>query len=235
MIHALMLAFVAGIVTTLAGFGGGQLLVLGLAALWGPLAALTATGPALLVGNLHRLLLFRADVDQRASGVYAVGAFPGALVGGVTATVVPERVLVVGMIGVAVLAVARHVLDPRHRVPVWLLGPGGAVVGFVAATGGGGGVLAAPLLLGTGMSRAAYVAAMATGALAIHTGRMLGYASRGAMAPSDWALGLGLAVAIAAGNTVGRRLRDRLSERWMARAELGVLVASVLAAVSAAG
>ena len=51
------LGTIAGILTTLAGQGGGLFLLLAIAALVGPHEALAITAPALLLGNLHRAVL----------------------------------------------------------------------------------------------------------------------------------------------------------------------------------
>src|SRR5688572_1452872 len=54
-----LLGIAAGFLTTVAGMGGGLLLVTALAVVWGPHVALPVTSLALLVGNLHRLALYR--------------------------------------------------------------------------------------------------------------------------------------------------------------------------------
>ena len=49
-----LLGILAGILTTLAGLGGGMLLVLALSLTSSPVTELAATAPALSLGNLHR-------------------------------------------------------------------------------------------------------------------------------------------------------------------------------------
>ena len=66
-----LLGVLAGALTTVAGLGGGMLLIYALAALGDPHVALAATAPALLVGNLHRLA---RDVSQASSQVGASSA-----------------------------------------------------------------------------------------------------------------------------------------------------------------
>ena len=53
MVFALVLGVLAGLITTVAGMGGGLVLMLGLATIFDPMVALAATGPGLLVGNMH--------------------------------------------------------------------------------------------------------------------------------------------------------------------------------------
>ena len=76
-----VLGVLAGILTTVAGLGGGMVLMLALSLLTSPTVALAATAPALLAGNLHRSVMFRGQVDRRVATSFAAGAFPGALPG----------------------------------------------------------------------------------------------------------------------------------------------------------
>src|SRR5437763_7963450 len=87
------LGLAAGLLTTLAGQGGGLFLLLATSAVLGPHAALALTAPALLVGNAHRALLLRRSVDRRVAARMIVGALPGALVGGALAGVIPSGAL----------------------------------------------------------------------------------------------------------------------------------------------
>src|SRR5260221_2438717 len=86
MIAAVMLlALVGGAVTTLAGAGGGVLLILSLSLLLGPHVALAATAPTLLVGNLHRLVLYRDRIHPSVTLASILGAPPSRVVGGAMA------------------------------------------------------------------------------------------------------------------------------------------------------
>ena len=70
----------AGLITTVAGMGGGLLLLLVLAVISGdPVQALVVTSPALLLGNGHRLWRYRHDVDRATALPLARGAVPTAL------------------------------------------------------------------------------------------------------------------------------------------------------------
>src|SRR6188472_908814 len=101
----LLLGLVAGVLTTIAGQGGGLLLLLACSALLGPHEALAVTAPALLLGNLHRSTLLRAHIDRTIALPVIAGAVPGALVGGMLAGITPAwalRVLLVGMTGISI-------------------------------------------------------------------------------------------------------------------------------------
>ena len=229
---AIALAFLAGLWTTLAGLGGGMMLLFGLAAWWGdPVAALAVTAPALLVGNVHRLLLFRDEIDGEIGRPLVLGTFPGALLGGFVAVAVPVWLLQLAMIGVAVLALTRVVGLFSWRPGVATLVPVGAAIGAVGATAGGAGVLVGPVLLSSGLSGARYVATGAVIGVTLHAGRCLAYGLGGWLDPHIASIGLALAVSITVGNAVGKRVRAWIPEGWQRRLELGTAIGLIGLAV----
>ncbi|MEZ4320443.1 MAG: TSUP family transporter [Myxococcota bacterium] len=233
MLAALLLGALAGTLTTVTGLGGGQLLLVGLAAVWDPMTALTVTGPALLVGNMHRLAMFREHLQWRVVGPYVAGALPGSVLGGLIAVQLPETALHAIMVGMAALAGARLLFGWEVSAPPRLLAPGGAVVGGLAATGGGAGLLAGPMLLSAGLTGPAYIAAGSAGAIALHVGRMAAYGASGWVTGSTIATGLCIAVAVMAGNAVGRWIRPRVPDRWGPRLEVGAVGVCLALAVVA--
>lgn len=233
MLEFLLVCLFAGALTTVVGMGGGVVIVLTMSALWDPLSALTVSGPALLVGNLHRLSLYRRHVDWPIAGRYALGAVPAAVVGGLVATSLPPAILQGAMIGLAGFAVARVALGWTWKPPAGALVPGGAVVGFVSATSGGAGLLAGPMLLATGLTGRRYVATAAVGAASTHLARLTGYGAGGLVDGRVVVLELAGAVCIAAGNLAGDRLRGVVPSAAVPRLEVGAVVGCL--ALSLAG
>lgn len=231
---ALVVAVLAGALTTLAGMGGGMVLVLFFVAWTGsPVDALFVTSMGLFAGNVHRAWLYRRDIDRRLAATLVLGALPASLLGGWIAVDLPDAVLRSGIAAMALVGVAVVAFGARVRPPRVAVGAAGATVGLVSATTGGGGLLAGPFLLANGLSGRAYVATGAVMALAIHTGRLVGYGSGGAATPDALWLGLGLAVAVPLGNLVGHRLRAWLPDGSERRLELGT--AALVASLALAG
>ncbi len=227
-----VLGLLAGMITTLAGMGGGLVLVLGLALMMDPAIALVITGPALLVGNLHRVWMYAASVDRSMAWRYALGGVPGALVGAMALGVVPIRAVEVAMLLVAVLASVKVLAGWTWSPPAGALVPGGFAVGFTTSTAGGGGLIGGPLLLASGLEGRAYVATAAVGASAVHVARMAGYGASGALDPTVLGLGLFLAGLVSAGNAMGERVRVQLDVRGVAWLERATVMGCVgLAAV----
>jgi uncharacterized membrane protein YfcA len=223
MLALLPLGLTAGALTTVAGLGGGQLLVLALAATHGPREALAITAPALLAGNLHRFWMYRRAADRGAALAFAAGAIPAGVVAGWLAVALPPVVLSALLIGSTLLAVARamgllHIRARRAAFPV-----AGAAIGAITATSSGGGLLLAPLLLSTGLGGPAYSATAALCASALHVGRLTGYAAGGSITAATAQASLLLALAIFAGNRLGDRARRFLpprAEPWVENATL---------------
>ncbi len=208
----LVLGLLAGLTTTLAGLGGGMMLVLALALLFDPHVALVSTAPALLVGNLHRLRLFRGHLSWDVAGRLVLGALPGAFLGGVIAVGLPPQVLKALMSGMVGLLLLRRVLPQGRDLPRRVLTPAGFLIGGVTASSGGAGILTTPLLLASGVSGDAYIATAASGAVAMHVGRLAAYGTGGLVDGQTmaWAVLLGLGIPL--GNLVGKALRERISE-----------------------
>ena len=225
MLILVVLSLLAGAITTVAGMGGGLVLLLGLSFVLDPLVALMTTGPALLVGNLHRIALYREHVQRPLALRLVLGAAPGALIGGLVAVALPETLLRGAMVVLALLATAKVALGWRFTPPAGALVPGGAAIGFVTATSGGGGLISGPLLLASGLSGRPYVATGAVAAATVHVFRLTGYGAAGSLEWGIFAMGLVGAVCIATGNLLGERLRGIIPEHVVPRLEVGVVLA----------
>lgn len=226
---ALFLAIVgvlAGALTTFAGMGGGLMLVVVLSIGSDPRTALVTSAPALLVGNLHRLYLYRRALDRDVALRFVLGAVPGSLLGGTLLAVVPAGTVTVLTLGTTALAVARAFGLVRLTTPRWALAPAAFAIGGLAATAGGAAVLVAPVLMAAGLAGDAYLATVAAAAVAMHAGRIAAYGGSGLFAGDIPLHAAWLTVFILVGNLVGKRLRGRLAEGVTSRIEVGALVVS---------
>jgi len=235
MLVLIVLSLLAGVITTVAGMGGGLVLLLGLSFFLDPLVALMTTGPALLLGNLHRIALYRDHVQRPLALRLMLGAAPGALIGGLVAVAVPEVVLRAAMVTLASLAAAKVLLGWRFTPPANALVPGGAAIGFVTATSGGGGLISGPLLLASGLSGRPYVATGAVAAATVHVFRLAGYGAGGNLGGRVLLMGLVGALCITAGNLLGERLRRHLPDAAIPRLEVGVVVTCLALALAGLG
>lgn len=231
-----LLGVIAGLITTVAGMGGGLVLLLSLAALYDPLYALAVTAPALLLGNAHRAWLYREHADGGLALRLIVGAIPGSVLGGLLAVELPETVLRIGMVAMAGMAVAKQLGGLRWSPPVSAAPLVGAVVGVLTATAGGGGLLLAPLLLTLNLSGTRYVGTVAMVAVSLHLGRLTAYGLAGATDASTWLTGVALAGTILLGNLLGHQFRRGMTARhepWVQVGAMGLCVVASLVGLAA--
>lgn len=223
----------AGILTTLAGLGGGILLLLLLSLFLGPSVALASTAPAMLFGNLHRWWLMRAEVDRPIAKAFSLGAVPGSFVGGLATAWMPALGLRLLMLFVTLAAVGRSYGLYTWKPPAKAMVVAGAGIGALSATAGGAGLLIGPLFMSAGLTGKRFVATIAVVAVALHTGRLAAYATGGLMTRETLLRGGVLTAAVMVGNLLGLRLRERfLNEKRAERLELGtLLVCAVLSLV----
>jgi uncharacterized membrane protein YfcA len=231
MLSLVLLGLLAGLVTTVAGMGGGLFLIVALGVSRGPHAALALSAPALLLANLHRAWLFRAHIDRDVATRLAAGAIPGAILGGLLLPAIPEAVVAGLLATTTVLALLRQTgrlrFDPGRAGLVL----GSALVGMFAGTSGGAAILMAPLVLAAGLHGERYLATIAIAAIALHIGRVLAYGSVGLLGVGDVPAIAALLVGLVVGNLCGRRVRRFVPARLEPVLELGALVATTLLAV----
>lgn len=229
----LLLGGVAGWLTTVAGLGGGLLLVLAVGVLRDPVSALAATTPALMLGNLHRLYLFRRDVVLPVAAPFSAGALPGAIVGAWIAAWIPPRVVLALMTALTLLALLKTWRGYNWRFGAKSLAPAGFGIGALTGTAGGAGLLMGPVFLSAGLLGVRYSASTALAAAVMHAGRLVGYGAGGLFTTAVVRDACILACAIFVGNLAGRRLRVSLDERGAHALEYVTLVTCV--ALAAAG
>ncbi len=233
--ETVLLGLMAGAVTTVAGLGGGTLLLLGLTLLSDPLSALVVTAPALLLGNLHRLWMYRREVRWSISGRFIAGSIPGSLMGGLVATRLPPELLKWMMAGAVSLALLRAAGWGPRRSLGRALTPAGLLIGGLQATCGGAGPVIGGLLKAERLEGVSYVATMASIAVSLHAARLTAYGLGGAVEPQQLSSGLILAAAIAGGNLLGDRVRRAIGVTHQRRSQQLALAATGAMALLALG
>jgi uncharacterized membrane protein YfcA len=225
------LGILAGVLTTIAGLGGGLMLVSVLSFARGPLEALTLTAPALLLGNVHRVWMFRRAIDKRIALPLVSGAGLGALVGSLVLVGLPTVLVQALIVLVIAYALAKEsgFVDWQPKT-TWLF-PTGLGAGFIASSSGAA-VVVAPMLVAGGLAGEAFVATSAAVAIAIHCGRVIGFGMEGVLDVNGLLASGLLAVTILAGNEVGRKLRGDLGEARCRRVTIVALVGSLIAALA---
>jgi uncharacterized membrane protein YfcA len=225
------LGTLAGALTTVAGLGGGMLLILALSHVVDPHWALACSALPLLIGNVHRVYLFRQHVSREHVLALASGAVPGALLGGLVSTSVPAVVVQWLMLAMTALAICRALGFWRWQPRARALSPAGAVIGAITAGAGGGGLLMAPLLMAAGLRGERYIATASAVCATMHLARLIGYGAGGLVDMRLIGYALVVALAIVSGNALGKRMRALLSEKRSGALMYAVLITCTVLAI----
>jgi uncharacterized membrane protein YfcA len=223
-------AFALAVLSAVAGFGGGVLLLPVFTALFGLRAAVPILTLTQLSSNGFRVALNRRELRWRLIGWFALGAIPGAVGGGLLLARAPlaplERLLGAFLIGVVVWRRLRRwprrPADPAFAAVGAASGLGSALLGSV-------GPLTAPFFLAAGLTRSAYIGTEAAGALTVHLTKIATYGAGDLLTSPVLLHGIALTPATLLGAWVGRRIVGRISDRaFVVLVEIGLLAAGAL-------
>jgi uncharacterized membrane protein YfcA len=223
-------AFVLALMSAVAGFGGGVLLLPVFTALFGLPVAVPMLTVTQLSSNGARMWLNRHDLQWRLIGWFALGAVPLAVAGGLLLAHAPMGLLkrFLGAFLIAVVVWRR--VNPHPRKPA---DPAFAAVGAASGLGsallGSVGPLTAPFFLAYGLTRAAYIGTEAASALVMHLAKIGAYRVGDLLTGRVLLFGALLTPATLAGAWVGKRILGRVSDRaFVLLVEAGLVVAGVL-------
>jgi uncharacterized membrane protein YfcA len=220
-------AFALALLSAVAGFGGGVLLLPVFTALFGLRVAVPMLTLTQVSSNAFRVLLNRRDLQWRLIGWFAAGAVPFAVAGGLLLAHAPlgalERVL--GVFLIAVVIWRRR--NPHPRKPSdRSFAAVGAASGLGSALLGSVGPLTGPFFLAYGLTRTAYIGTEAAGALTMHLSKIAAYGAGDLLTGRVLTYGAALTPATLAGVWVGKKVVGRISDRaFVILVEIGLVVA----------
>lgn len=218
------------ILSAVAGFGGGVLLLPVFAALFGLRVAIPILTLNQLISNGARVWFNRHDVHWRLVGWFALGAVPLAVAGGLLLARAPlgplQRVLGIFLIGVVIW---RHVHPHPAKPATPVFAAVGAGSGLGSALLGSVGPLTAPFFLAYGLTRTAYIGSEAASALTMHVTKIATYGASDLLTPTVLLYGATLTPATLLGSWIGKKIVGRLSDRvFVLLVEFGLLAAGAI-------
>lgn len=221
-------AYGLAVLSAVAGFGGGVLLLPVFTALFGLRVAVPRLTLTQLSSNGARVWFNRRDLHWPIVGRFAGGAVPLAVLGGVLLARAPleplTRLLGLFLVGVVVWRrLAPHPGRPGPRVFTAV----GAASGLGSALLGSVGPLTAPFFLAYGLTRAAYIGTEA--ALTMHAAKLAAYGAGNLLTGPVLLYGAALTPATLLGAWTGRAIVGRVSDAtFTTLVEIGLLAAGVL-------
>lgn len=226
--------FAAALLSAVAGFGGGVLLLPVFVAVFGARDAVAILTVAQLVSNASRVWFNRAEVEQRLVAVFALGAVPAAVVGALLFAKAPLPSLT-RIIGVFLLVMVawRRLRPTAARLGDRGFAGLGAVSGFGSALVGSLGPMVAPFFLARGLVRGAYIGTEAASAVVMHLTKLVVFGAAAVLTVRSGLTGLALFPASAAGAWAGKKVVDRLpGSTFVTVVEVGLVVSGVLLTVT---
>ncbi|MFI7597262.1 sulfite exporter TauE/SafE family protein [Actinoplanes sp. NPDC049681] len=227
---ASLAAFGLALLSAVAGFGGGVLLLPVFTALFGLRVAVPMLTLTQVSSNTFRVWLNRRDLHWRLIGWFALGAVPLAVAGGLLLAHAPlgplKRLLGVFLIGVVIW----RRRNPRPRKPAERTFTAvGAASGLGSALLGSVGPLTAPFFLAYGLTRAAYIGTEAAGAVTLHLSKIAAYGAGDLLTRRVVLYGLALTPATLAGAWTGKKIVGRISDHvFVILVEIGLVAAGAL-------
>lgn len=223
-----IVAFVAGAIAAVTGFGIGSILTPLLGLQIGVKLAVAAVTIPHFAGNALRLWTLRDRVDRQVLKTFGVMSAAGSLAGAMmhAAVETPQLRIALGVVLVVAGLLGVTGLQTRirfGRVGAWVAG---GVSGFLGGMVGNQGGIRAAAMLAFDVPKEAFVATAVATALIVDLARMPVYiAHEGRAILNEWPLIAVVTLCVAAGTLVGRSLLGRIPERLFRRFVAGVIVA----------
>lgn len=208
-------AFVGSVVSGVAGFGAGIILLPVIAWVVGVRAAAPVLTVTMLIGNLARIWWSRRHIDLGVAARYLAGAVPATFIGVMVYAGTPSEWLgrFIGVFLIAAIPLRRVLLGGHVNVRLAHFPLLGGVFGVLSALVVTTGPLVTPFFLAYGLRRAAFVGTEAVCALGMHVSRGIAFTRYALIGWDTVVLGCVLGAAMFGGSWIARWVLDRMSDR----------------------
>jgi len=211
---ALFSAFLGSV----AGSGGSTVLLPVLVLYFGIRDAVFIITIANLAANLSRVVFNRQEIVFPVVGWFVLGSFPASIAGAWLFTVTPPEVMTRGL-GVLLISLVlwrRIRPSPKVGFPVRRFVVLGGAFGLLEGVLGSVGPLMAPFFLAFGLMRGAYIGTDALATVSMQGTKLAVFGSASLMREDIVVAGLVLVPFMIAGTLLGKRLLERVSDRFFA-------------------
>jgi uncharacterized membrane protein YfcA len=223
-------ALVAATIAAIAGFGGAVIMLPVLVWAFGVREAIPLLTIAQLMGNLSRVLLNRGELKLPVVKWFSVGAVPAAVLGGIVLATAPTPALtrVLGLFLLLIVAYRHTPWGKRIRISLQGFLPLGAISAFLSAIIGSAGPFMAPFFLAYGLMKGAYIGTEALATVVMHLTKLGVYEKYALLDAQIVLVGIAIGAVMFVGSWLGKRLLNRLPERFFPYIIEGVLVVAGL-------
>lgn len=203
----LAVGLVAGTLGGIVGFGSSIMLMPVLVIAFGPRQAVPVMAIAAVMANFARILAWWREVDWRAVAAYSVTGIPAAALGARTLVALPPP-LVEGALGaffIGMIPLRRWMSAHNWRLNAWHLAALGLLIGYLTGIVVSTGPITAPIFLGYGLVKGAFVGTEAAASLAVYLSKSVTFRNLGVLPWDIVAKGVITGSSLMAGAFVAKR------------------------------
>lgn len=209
-----LVAFLASVLSGVAGFGGAMIFLPVLIATYGVRASVPILTVSVLLGNASRVYFNRRELDLKLVAWFSMGSLPFAVLGSFVYVSLPTFWI---KKGIGLFLVASVLLRQIHKDfqlrQRWPFLPLGVVTGFLSALMGGVGPVSSPFFLAFGLTKEAFVGTEALCATGMHLVKSIAYNRLNVLNQRELIAGLGFGMVMSLGSYVAKKVLERLSRR----------------------
>lgn len=207
-------AYLAALLSGLAGFGGALLLLPLLIEVVGTIYAVPLLTIVQLIGNLSRVVFGFSQIQWKPVNLFLLSAIPFCVLGAVSFVELPKD-LITRYIGAAILlfVLLKYFGVLNLKAKPFLLVIGGGFVGFLSGLLGSAGPLSAAIFLTLGLPPVAYIASEGTTALLMHGVKILTYQQFINLDQVLWLLAAIMGVAMIAGSWSAKQVIEYMPQK----------------------
>ena len=223
-------ALIASTLAAVAGFGGAAIMLPILVWAVGVRDAIPLLTVAQLIGNLSRVWFNRGELSLPVVKWFALGAVPAAIAGGILFATAPVAALVrvLGVVLLLTVAYRRTTWGRNARIRLRGFLPLGAASSFLSALAGTVGPIMAPFFLAYGLVRGAYIGTEAMATVVMHVVKLGVYGKYALLSIRILLIGLAIGAVMILGSYLGKRILNRVPERFFPYIIEGVLIVAGL-------
>jgi uncharacterized membrane protein YfcA len=220
-------AFIAWLVSTVAGGAGGLLLVPVIQFLLGARAVAPVVTLGVFVGGPVRVWLFWQHVQWEIVRWYLPAAVVGAAIGGWIFANTKSEWLTIIVALFLISSIVQFRFGEKKRsfpMPRWAFAPLGFVVSLLSGIVGALGPVLNPFYINYGVQKEGMIATKSVNSLAMHLVKLGSYTVFGAMEMEYVRYGLVVGAAASLASWIGKRLLGKMTNKLFRQLVVGVMV-----------
>jgi uncharacterized membrane protein YfcA len=208
----LITAFVASIISGMAGFGGSTLLTPILTISQGVEIAVPMLTICMFFSNIARVFVGWKQISWKSVGLFLISAVPLSALGAFGFTILPKYI-VTRVIGVALLIfiILKIFKFKEFKANNKILIIGGSVVGLLSGLVGSAGPIGAAIFVSLGLPPIGYIASEATAASVLHIVKILIYGSLLNIPVEIWLQGIIMGLVMVLGTFIAKHYVQKMA------------------------